>query len=135
MNITQNERQQNICIYGGLFGILISATSLIQLMAFTNKNWIAYALLTIYTISLFVFLLLALQKTFAPPFLIAAKALSMIGLVYIAGIERFYSLILIVEFFYSLAFTIVIYMENIPAMLKNRAGLKKQEELAWKDRI
>lgn len=135
MNNSLNERHQNICIYGGVFGILISATSLIQLMAFTTTNWIAYALLTIYVICLFVFLILALQKTFAPAFLIAATVLSFIALAYIAVIERFYSLILTVEFLYCLAFTIVIYMENVPAMLKHKAALKKQEELSWKDRI
>ncbi|MET0463698.1 MAG: hypothetical protein ABW007_11105 [Chitinophagaceae bacterium] len=134
MNNNQNERQQNICIYGGVFGVLIAATCLIQMMTYTRSHWIAYALLTIYTVSLFIFLFLALQKLFAPLMMIISTALSMISVTYIM-IEGIYSLILIVHFLYSLAITIVIYMENIPALLKHRSVLKKQEELAWKDKI
>ncbi len=134
MNNNQNERLQNICIYGGVFGILISATCLIQLMTYTYYHWAAYALPAVYAISLFVFLFLALQKLFAPLLMIVSTVLSMIAVAFVM-IGRVYSLILIVHFLYSLAMTIVIYMENVPALLKYRAGLKKQEELAWRDKI
>ncbi|MCG2617853.1 hypothetical protein LZZ85_26365 [Terrimonas sp. NA20] len=134
MNNNQNERQQNICIYGGVFGILISATCLIQLMTYTYYHWIAYMLPTIYVITLFVFLFLALQKLFAPVLMIISTVLSLIALAFVM-IGRVYSLILIVHFLYCLTMTIVIYMENIPGLLKYRATLKKQEELAWKDKI
>ena len=129
-----NERHQNICIYGGIFGILLSATCLIQLMAYTNSHWIAYTLFSIYAFILFVFVQLSLQRSYAPVLTIIASATSMIAVLYVM-IAGFYSLVLILMFLYCLIFTIVIYMENIPAGLKAKARLKKEEDLAWRDKL
>lgn len=134
MKQSAQERIQNICVYGGVFGILISATCLIQLMAMTTSHWLTYSLLSVYTSGLVTFLLLALQRYYAPIFMIVSTALSMVS-VTILLIGGFFSLILIIEFFYVLVMTIVVFMENIPSALKNKARLKKQEELVWKDKI
>ena len=129
-----NERQQNICIYGGIFGVMLAATCLIQHISFARSHWIAYTLMGVYAYSLLVFLLLSLQKEIAPLLLITSSALMMISLVFVLA-SGFYSLILVLLFLYCTVMTIVVYMEQLPARLKEKAQLKKQEELAWKDKI
>jgi len=56
------ERQQNICIYGGLFGALLTATCLIQHIVISGNHWIAFILLGIYVYTLFAGVLLAFQN-------------------------------------------------------------------------
>jgi hypothetical protein len=130
-----SERQQNICIYGGIFGVMLAATCLIQHIRFSTSHWIAFVLMGVYIYSLLVFVLLSLQKEISPLLMITSSALVMIALVYIIAFEGFYSLALILLFLYCTVITIVIYMEQLPTRLKEKAQLKKQEELAWKDKI
>ncbi|MGN6294906.1 MAG: hypothetical protein ACTHMV_19300 [Chitinophagaceae bacterium] len=130
-----SERQQNICIYGGIFGVMLAATCLIQHIRFSTSHWIAFVLMGVYVYSLFVFVLLSLQKGIAPLLMITSSSFVMIALVYIIAIEGFYSLALILLFLYCTVITIVIYMEHLPTRLKEKAQLKKQEEMAWKDKL
>ena len=128
------ERHQNICIYAGIFGAMIAATSLIQLMKYTNSHWLAYVLLSVYSFGIAAFILLAMQKTYAPVLIIISTALSMISVAFIM-ITGFYSLILILHFLYGVAICIVLYMENIPGYLKAQALLKKEEAMAWRGKL
>lgn len=128
------ERHQNICTYAGVFGALIAITSLIQLMKYTNTTWMAYTLLSVYSFGVAAFILLAVQRTYAPVLVIVSTALSMIAVTFVM-ISGFYSLILILHFLYGVAICIVLYMENIPAYLKNKAQLKREEALVWKDKL
>jgi len=128
------ERHQNICIYAGIFGAMIAITSLIQLMNYTSSHWMAYVLLSVYSFGIAAFIFLAVQKTYAPLLVIISTALSMISVAFIM-ITGFYSLILILHFLYGVVICIVLYMENIPGHLKTQALLKKEEALAWKDKL
>ena len=128
------ERQQNLCIYGGLFGAMLTATCLIQHIALATSHWIAFVLMGVYVYALLVFILLAFQKMWAPLLLITSTSLIMISLVFVLA-GGFYSLALILLFVYCTVMTIVIYMEQLPARLKQKALLKRQEELTWRDKI
>ncbi|RYZ52103.1 MAG: hypothetical protein EOP49_10325 [Sphingobacteriales bacterium] len=128
------ERQQNLCIYGGLFGAMLTATCLIQHIALATNHWIAFVLMGVYAYALLVFILLALQRVVAPLLLITSSSLIMIALVFVLA-GGFYSLALILLFLYCTVMTIVIYMEQLPARLKEKAMIKRNEELAWRDKI
>jgi hypothetical protein len=88
----------------------------------------------VYAYSIKVFIVLSLQKEWAPVSLIISSSLIMIALVFVL-VVGFYSLALILLFLYSTVMTIVIYMEQIPSRLKEKAQLKRQEELAWKGKL
>lgn len=128
------ERHQNICIYGGIFGAMLAATCLIQHISLSRTHWISFTLLGVYAYSITVFIVLSLQKSWAPVLLIISSSMIMIVLVFLL-VGGFYSLALILLFLYSVVMTIVIYMEQLPSRLKEKAQLKKQEELAWRDKI
>ncbi|TXJ25723.1 MAG: hypothetical protein E6Q24_12565 [Chitinophagaceae bacterium] len=70
-----SERQQNICIYGGIFGVMLAATCLIQHIRFSTSHWIAFVLMGVYVYSLLVFVLLSLQKEISPLLMITSSAL------------------------------------------------------------
>lgn len=128
------ERHQNICIYGGIFGAMLAATCLIQHISLSRTHWISFTLLGVYAYSITVFVVLSLQKSWAPVLLIISSSMIMIVLVFLL-VGGFYSLALILLFLYSVVMTIVIYMEQLPSRLKEKAQLKRQEELAWRDKI
>ncbi|PZR29698.1 MAG: hypothetical protein DI535_00910 [Citrobacter freundii] len=128
------ERHQNLCTYTGVFGALIAATSLIQLLKYTNSHWMAYVLLSVYSFGVAAFILLAVQKTYSPVLIIISTALSMITVAFIT-ITGFYSPILILHFLYGVAICVVLYMENIPRFLKTQALLKREEAMEWRDKL
>jgi CHASE2 domain-containing sensor protein len=128
------ERQQNLCVYGGLFGAMLTATCLIQHIALSTNHWIAFVLMGVYAYTLLVFILLAFQRMLAPLLLITSSSLIMISLVFVLA-GGFYSLALILLFLYCTVITIVIYMEQLPSKLKQKALIKRQEEMAWRDKI
>lgn len=128
------ERHQNICIYGGIFGAMLAATCLIQHISLAREHWISFTLMVVYAYSITVFIVLSLQKEWAPVLLIISSSLIMIVLVFVL-VAGFYSLALVLLFLYCTVMTIVIYMEQVPARLKEKARLKRQEELAWRDKI
>ena len=128
------ERQQNICIYGGLFGAMLSATCLIQHIAIAGDHWMAYTLMGVYFKAMLAFILLSFRRVLSPILLIISSVLVMAALCFVL-ISGVYSLVLILLFLYCTVMTVVIYMERLPAGLKERALLKREEELAWRDKI
>lgn len=129
-----NERQQNICIYGGLFGALLATTCLVQHMVISGTHWIAFILLGIYAYTLLAFVLLAFQKAIAPILLIAAASLMLITILFV----RFAGLIspaLVLLYLYCTIMTVFIYIEYLPDRLKEKERLRKMEDMTWKDKI
>ena len=133
MNILTN-KQQDLCSYSGLFGALLSATCLIQLIVITREHWISFAMLAIYLFSILAFVLLALQKSTAPWLLIAVAALLFLAeLVFLfSGV---FSLVILLSFLYSVIIVVLLFVEQLPQKLKEKALAEKTEALAWKDKI
>ena len=113
---------------------MISAACFIQLMVISKDHWLAFVLLGINAFAILTFILLALQKTVAPLLLIAVAVLLFLAkLVYIfSGV---FSLVVLLSFLYSVVVVTVIFVEQLPKKLKEKALAEKAEALAWKDRI
>jgi len=130
---TLTNKQKDICAYTGLFGALLNATCLIQLMIITRDHWISYALMAIYVFSIFTFILLGVQKPIAPWLLIiCATFLLMVELFFVfSGI---FSLVVLLSFIYSVIIVVVFFVEQLPKKLKEKALAEKAESLAWRER-
>jgi len=127
-------KQQDLCGYCGTFGALIALTCVVQLLVIGNAHWIVYSLLAIYLFIMTSFILLALQNSLAPPLLIVSSVLSFVAegtliLTYL------FSFIVIVLFLYSVTITVVIFMEQVPKRLKEKAQLIKAEQDDWAGKI
>jgi hypothetical protein len=129
-----NERQQNICIYGGLFGALLATTCLIQHMVISGTHWIAFILMGIYIYTLLAFLLLAFQKAIAPILLIGAASLMLITVLFVR-LAGLISPALVLLYLYCTIMTVLVYIEYLPQRLKEKEMLKRNEEIVWKDKI
>jgi hypothetical protein len=133
MNILTS-KQQDICTYAGSFGAMISAACFVQLMVISRDHWLAFVLLGINAFAILAFILLALQKAVAPLLLIAVAALLFLAkLVYIfSGV---FSLLVLISFLYSMVVVAVLFVEQLPKKLKEKALAEKAESLVWKDKI
>lgn len=129
-----SKRHQSLCSNLGTFGILISLTCLIQQLVFGTNHWLALVMPVIYLFVAISFLLLTLQKTAAPILLIISAALTFIAEI-ILMMSLAFSPVVLLLFFYSIIAVVVIYMENVPKKLKEKAQALKMEELAWRDKI
>ncbi|HEY6505678.1 MAG TPA: hypothetical protein VIZ28_17000 [Chitinophagaceae bacterium] len=133
MNILTN-KQKDLCSYAGSFGALISATCFIQLMVISRDHWLVLVLLFIYVLAILSFILLALQKAIAPWLLIAVAALLFLAkLVYL--VSGIFSLVVLLSLLYSVVIVVVLFVEQVPQKLKEKALAEKVEALTWKDKI
>ena len=130
----RTNKQQDICSYTGSFGALISSACFIQLMIISREHWLAFVLLGINVFAILAFILLALQKAIAPWLLIAVAVLLFLAeLIYIfSGV---FSLVVLLSFFYTVVIVVVLFVEQIPQKLKEKALAERAEALIWKDKI
>jgi hypothetical protein len=127
-------RQQDLCAYFGIFGVLITLTCIVQVLVIANAHWIPLVLLVMYLFVLTSFILLALQKAAAPLLLIISSFLSLLAEAALI-LTALFSAIVIIQFIYSFVITIVIYMDEIPKRLKEKAVLLKMERESWAGKI
>jgi hypothetical protein len=130
----RTNKQQDICSYTGTFGTLISAACFLQLMIISREHWLAFVLLGINVFAILAFILLALQKAIAPWLLIAVAVLLFLAeLIYVfSGV---FSLVVLLSFFYTVVIVVVLFVEQIPQKLKEKALAERAEALIWKDKI
>lgn len=133
-NTIFSERQLNLCEYGGAFGVLLSLTCLIQHLVVTVNNWITQSLVPGYLFAIVAFLLLALKKTAAPVLLIISGVLSMI-IVFVWTKHQAFSAVVIGLLLYHIVLLVGLYVEQVPAKLKENQQAKKTEEDAWAGKI
>ena len=133
MNVLTS-KQQDLCTILGSFGAMLSAACFVQLTVISKDHWLAFVLLGINAFAILAFILLALQKAVAPLLLIAVAALLFLAkLVYIfSGV---FSLVVLLSFLYSVVVVTVIFVEQLPKKLKEKALAEKAEALVWKDKI
>lgn len=127
-------RQKNICEYGGLFGVLLSLTCLIQHIAFAIPGRITNPMIPAYKLSVTAFLLLALQKHISLVFLIVSAALSVV--IEWRWITHYsFSLVVVLLFMYHVIIIVFIYAEQIHLRLKQIKKAKETEENFWSDKL
>ena len=128
------ERQQNICSYGGTFGLLLSLTCLIQHFVVAKSTWVTHIMASLYFFAMLVFLLLALQKKVAPVLLIISTVFSL-GIQYIWMKEYAFSLAVLFLFLYHVVIIVMLFTEQIPRQLIQKSKIEKQEQDQWAGKI
>jgi hypothetical protein len=126
--------QKDLCGYGGTFGVMIAVTVLIQHLNHMGSHWIAYSMVAIYSFVTTSFVLLALQKPIAPMLLIVGSV--MVLLAEVALIINFvFSLVVFILMVYTITITVVIYVQQLPKVLKERALFIKADADSWQEKI
>ena len=127
-------KQKDLCGYGGTFGAMIAATVLIQHFSFTGLPWAVYSMIAIYLFAIISFVLLALQKSIAPLLLIISCVLVFLAEAVLV-ISFVFSLVVFILLVYTIIMTVIVYMEQLPKILKEKALLLKTEEDSWQGKL
>jgi hypothetical protein len=128
------ERQQNLCEYGGVFGVLLTLTCLVQHLVVTVSNWITYSMIPFYLFIIVTFFLLSFKKTAAPVLLIASAVLALL-LQGVWMLHYSFSLVVLILFLYLVVIIVSLYGEQVPAGLRNKQKAEKAEEDSWAGKI
>lgn len=127
-------RNKNFCNYAGFFGILISVTALFQNFIFFRPHWVTHLLVFIFLFSIASFSLLIALNRIAPLLLIISTTLAGNGLLLLL-LATVTSPIVALLFIYSCVITGILYAEDFPEKLRQRATAERTERELWKDKI
>ena len=131
---TFSQKDENICEYTGLFGVLLSLTCLIQHFVVTRSLWITQLMTVGYIFAIIAFLLLALKKPVAPVLLIISAVFSFVTeIIWVKGFA--FSLVVLLLVLYTVIIVVVVYVEQIPQKLKQKRLAEKEEEELWAGKI
>lgn len=128
------ERQQNLCEYGGTFGVLISLTCLIQHIIVAIPQWITRAMIILYIFIISSFFLLALKKHYAPVLVIISAVFSLV-LEYIWMTHYSFSLVVLALFIYMISIIVTLFVEQVPQKLKEKRLAEIKEEQEWAGKL
>ena len=129
-----NSWQKNLCEYGGIFGVLLSLTCLVQHIAVAIPSKVTNLMIPGYIFAIIAFALLGFQKTYAIIFLIISGA--NITFTEWQWIKHYsFSLVVLILFIYHVTIIVTIYVEQIPERLKQKRLAEKEEEDLWKGKI
>jgi hypothetical protein len=127
-------RQKNVCEYGGIFGVLLSLTCLIQHIAVAIPSKITNPMIPGYLFAIAAFVFLGLQKRAALILLIISAANAAFT-EYQWIMHYSFSLVVLMLFIYHVMMIVGLYTEQIPEALKRQEQLKKEEEDSWKGKL
>ena len=129
-----NQKDENLCEYTGLFGVLLSLTCLIQHFVVTRSLWITQLMTVGYIFAIIAFLLLGLKKPVAPVLLIISAAFSFTTqIIWMKGFA--FSLVVLLLVLYTVVIAVVLYVEQVPQKLKQKRQAEKEEEELWAGKI
>lgn len=131
---TLTTRDKDVCSYTGVFGILLSATCLIQNFIYFLPHWITTTLIIVYLLAIVAFSLLTAQHWLAPILLIITGTLLMICSALLILLLVF-SLVVVLLFIYIAVITIMLYVEGFPVKLRQKAIAARNERDLWRDKI
>jgi hypothetical protein len=131
---TLTNRDKNICSYGGLFGVLLTLTCLIQHLAITTTHWLVAVMIFMYIFSIVSFSLLIAQKWLAS-FLLIVNSVSTLIVTMILILSGVFSLVVIFLFFYTTITTVFVFVEQITSKLKQKTMALKAEEELWRGKL
>jgi hypothetical protein len=127
-------RDEEVCSYTGLFGILIAAICLIQHFFITRPAFLSAMVAIIYLFAIVGFLLLAFQKPVSAILLIIVSGLSLVAEMILLN-HGLFSFIVLLLCIYSMVITIYIHVDGLPARLMQKAAAKRIEREEWKGKI
>ncbi|MEK7224443.1 MAG: hypothetical protein AAB221_02025, partial [Bacteroidota bacterium] len=127
-------RQKNLCEYGGIFGVLLSLTCLVQHIAVAIPGKVTNPMIPGYVFAIAAFTLLGLQKTYAIIFLIISGC-SAAFTEYQWMKHYSFSLVVLLLFIYHVIIIVTLYVEEVPERLKQKRYAEKEEEDLWKGKI
>ncbi len=126
--------QKNLCEYGGIFGVLLSLTCLIQHIAVAIPGKATNPMIPGYLFAIAAFVLLGLQKTYAVILLIISGAYS--AFTEYQWMKHYsFSLVVLLLFIYHVIIIVAMYVEQIPERLKQKRLAEKAEEDEWRGKI
>jgi len=129
-----DNRSKNICEYGGIFGVLLSLTCLIQHIAVAIPGKVTNPMIPGYLFAILAFTLLGLQKSYAVILLIISGAYS--AFIEYQWIKHYsFSLVVLLLFIYHILIIVAMYAEQIPERLKQKKLAEKAEEDEWRGKI
>lgn len=127
-------RQKNICEYGGLLGVLLSLTCLVQHLIAAIPNAITNPMIPVYLLTAAAFAMLALLKSAAIYLLIPGALLTLvIEWRYITHYA--FSLVVLLLFLYLVILMVILLTEQIPQRIRKMEQLRKAEEEEWAGKI
>lgn len=127
-------RQKNICEYGGIFGVLLSLTCLVQHIAVAIPSKITNPMIPGYLFAIVAFTLLGLQKSWSLILIIISAAYSAFS-EYQWIMHYSFSLVVLMLFIYHVMMIVSLYTEQIPKAIKQKEQAQKQEEDEWRGKI
>ena len=129
-----SNRDKNLCEYGGIFGVLLSLTCLIQHIAVAIPGKVTNPMIPGYLFAIAAFILLSLQKTYAIILLIISGAYS--AFTEYQWMKHYsFSLVVLLLFIYHVIIVVGLFAEQIPERLKQKRLAEKEEEDAWRGKI
>lgn len=131
-NLTAKDK--DLCMYIGVFGFMLSLTSLVQHFMYTIPHWITALIALFYIFSMISFVLLTSQHRMAPVLLIWNSGfIFLINIIFLRiGII---SLVVLLLTLYSVIINVVLFINHFPIKLKNRALAIRAEKELWKDKF
>lgn len=126
-------RQQDLCAYLGIFGVLIALTCIISSYhckcALDSLHLAGHVFIYSYF-----FHFACTSKIGSSTFVIISSFLYLLSeaVLILTGL---FSAIVIIQFVYSVVVTVFIYMDEIPKRLKEKAVLLKAEKDSWVGKI
>ncbi len=125
--------QEDTCTYTGIFGALLSLACVFQNLVYfrTFDHIVPAIMLGVFLFSTTCFVMLAMQRFQAPVMLIVSAALVLCTEM-VLTLTAVFSLLVLLLFLYNVTLVIVLYVDQLPARLKQRALAMKAEEDNWK---
>ena len=125
-----SESQESFCENAGIFGILLSATCLVQLFVFMIPHWITYTIMLVYLLSITGFVLLARKSPAAYPIILTSTILLFL-LESMMFLLLTFSLVLLILLMYSIVITVLMLTNEIQKRLKEKKIFEKAEKDKW----
>lgn len=118
----------------GVVGTALSLTSLFQHFYFTTNGWQVWAMALVYIYSTIAYILTVKKNRFCGVLLIiaAAKLFIIEVLLSLMGVT---TPVVMLLFVFTIITIVLLYMENIPAKLKQKFLLESKDEDFWKDKL
>lgn len=124
------KQQESFCENGGLFGVMISITCLIQMMIVMNPHWIPFTIIGIYILCITAFVLLMKKSIHALRLLFISSILVFLMEGFML-LSNTFSLVLLILLIYLIVIVALLYSGTIPQQIKKKNIAVMEEEQQW----
>lgn len=118
----------------GVAGAALSITCLFQHFYFTTNGWQVWVMAVVYIYSTISYILTTKKNRFCAVLLIIAAILLFVNevVLFMVGVS---TPVVMLLFVFTIITIVLLYMENIPAKLKQKFLLESQDEDFWKNKL